>query len=102
MPKLLQDSDLPSQVRRRGFTSQLRRELEGLTEGQVLVYESGEPTHIHRPATDASRNNYACRIQEVAGVINRSHLSTRLVTAHDDSGSVYISCKARRPIHDNI
>ena len=40
MPKLLQDSDLPSQVRRRGFTSQLRRELEGLTEGQVLVYES--------------------------------------------------------------
>jgi hypothetical protein len=102
MPKLLQDSDLPSQVRRRGFTSQLRRELEGLTEGQVLVYESGEPTHIHRLATDASRNNYACRIQEVAGVINRSHLSTRLVTAHDDSGSVYISCKARRPIHDNI
>jgi hypothetical protein len=101
MPKLLQDSDLPSQVRRRGFTSQLRRELEELTEGQVLVYESGEPTHIHRPATDASRNNYACRIQEVAGVINRSHLSTRLVTAHDDSGSVYISCKARRPIHDN-
>jgi hypothetical protein len=101
MPKLLQDSDLPSQVRRRGFASQLRRELEELTEGQVLVYESGEPTHIHRPATDASRNNYACRIQEVAGLINRSHLSTRLVTAHDDSGSVYISCKARRPIHDN-
>ena len=101
MPKLLQDSDLPSQVKRRGLASQLRRELEELTEGQVLVYESGEPTHVHRPPTDASRNNYACRVQEVVGLINRSHLSTRLVTAHDDSGSVYISCKARRPIHDN-
>jgi hypothetical protein len=95
MPTLLQNSDdLPHQVRR---LSQLRSELEELTEGQVLMYGPEELAHTHRQTTGLSRNRYACRIQEMAGLINRSNRSTRLVTAHHPDGSIYISCNSRRP-----
>ena len=100
MPKLLQDSDLPPQVRR---LSQLRSELEELTEGQVLMYGPEEPAHTHRDPTNGSRNKYACRIQEIPWLINRNNRSTRLTTAHNDiDGSIYISCRSRRPTYDNI